>query len=58
MKGRVGSVPVYLRDLSDQLQKEFTARYYGRKKLLHAIADGKDIIVGYYCQESDVEAVI
>lgn len=60
---KVGTVPVYLRDLSDQLQSEFLSRYRcqqgGAKshmaKVVRAHEQGKDIIVGYYCQDADVE---
>ena len=54
---------MYLRDLNDELRQEFLSRYQCQKggershmaKVVRAWKEGKDIVVGYYCQDADVE---
>jgi len=54
-KAKVGTVPVYLRDLSDSLQREFLGRNWDNKRFHKANAKGKDIVVGYYLRDKDWE---
>lgn len=51
-------VPVYLRDLNDELRKVTVEKWILQKnfQLLAAYSNNQDIIVGEYCKVEQVEA--
>jgi len=51
-KNRGWMCPIYFRDLRDSEQQSFLRNWKKDKQdeLLKAVDDGKDIIVGWYCE--------